>query len=109
MQPSRITTFVGLAAAALLMAPAAFGETARYDAAHVDYEIGHYEQAFAAFAGLADEGHCDAVRIAQQMMRYGPALYAIRFDAAPERMQRWQRLAACSATLAGAGTAGRAR
>lgn len=102
MQPSRLSTLAGVAAAALLFASAALGETARYDAAHFDYEIGHYEQAFAAFAGLADEGHCDAARVARQMVRYGRPLYAIHFKVAPERLQRWQRLPPCSETVAGA-------
>ena len=92
-----------LCAAALLAAPAAFGQTSRYDAAHVDYEIGHYEQAFAVFASMADEGHCDAARLAQQMLRYGRPLYAIEFKVAPERLERWQRLPACPVAVAGAG------
>lgn len=97
-----------LCAAALLAAPAAFGQTSRYDAAHVDYEIGHYEQAFAVFASLADEGHCDAARLAQQMARYGRSLYASDFKVEPERLERWQRLPACPVTVAGSSTERRA-
>ena len=91
------------AAAALLAAPAAFGQTSRYETAHVDYEIGHYERAFAAFATLADEGHCDAARLAQQMWRHGRPLYAIEFKVAPERLERWQRLPACPTAVASTG------
>lgn len=89
-----------LCAAALLAAPAAFGQNSRYDAAHVDYEIGHYAQAFEVFASLADEGHCDAARLAQQMARYGRPVYAVDFKVASERLERWQRLPACPAAVA---------
>lgn len=89
-----------LCAAALLAAPAAFGQNSRYDAAHVDYEIGHYAQAFEVFASLADEGHCDAARLAQQMARYGRPVYAVDFKVTPERLERWQRLPACPVTVA---------
>ena len=89
-------------ASAMLATSAAFGQTSRYDAAHVDYEIGHFDKAFAAFASLADEGHCDAARVAQQMVRYDQPLYAQEFKVAPERLQRWQQLPACLVALAGA-------
>ena len=102
MRPSRIATLAALVAAVGLATPAAFGQTSRYDAAHVDYEIGHYEKAFTAFASLADEGHCDAARMAQQMVRYGRPLYLTEFKVAPERLQRWQRLPACPVAVAGA-------
>jgi len=92
-----------LCAAALLSPPTAFGQTSRYDAAHVDYEIGHYAQAFAVFASLADEGHCDAARLALQMARYGRPLYFIDFEVAPERLEHWQRLPACPEAVAVAG------
>jgi len=102
MHPTRIATFAGVAAAAMLVVPAAFGQASRYGAAQIDYEIGHYEQAFVAFASLADEGHCDAARMAQQMVRYGRPLYLTDFKVAPERLQRWQRLPACPVAVAGA-------
>ncbi|MDZ7589310.1 MAG: hypothetical protein U5L05_01185 [Rubrivivax sp.] len=97
-----------LCVAALLAAPVAFGQTSRYDAAHVDYEIGHYEQAFAVFASMADEGHCEAARLARQMARYGRPVYAVDFKVAPERLERWQRLPACPVTVAGHSTEPRA-
>ncbi len=102
MHRSRLATLAALAAAVAFAAPATFGQASRYDAAQVDYEIGHYEQAFAVFASLADEGHCDAARMAQQMLRYGRPLYAVDFKVAPERLQRWQRLPACPVAVAGA-------
>lgn len=85
----------------LLAAPTAFGQTSRYEAAQVEYEIGHFDEAFATFAELADEGHCDAARLAQQMVRYGRPLYAVEFKVAPERLKRWQRLPACPVAVAG--------
>ena len=102
MHKSRHTALTAVVtASALLATSAAFGQTSRYDTAHIDYEIGHYEQAFAAFASLADEGHCDAARLAQQMLRHGRPLYAIEFKVAPERLERWQRLPACPVAVAG--------
>jgi hypothetical protein len=91
-------TLASLTLAVLLCAPSAFAQTSRYDAARDDYEIGHFDKAFAEFAALADEGHCDAARISQQMVRYGKPLYAIEFKVAAERLERWQRLSSCPAT-----------
>jgi hypothetical protein len=73
---------------------------ARYDAARDQYEIGHFDVAFTAFAELADQGHCDAARVAQQMVRYGKVLYAIEFRVPQERIERWQRLPGCPVALA---------
>lgn len=102
MHKTRHTALTAVAtASALLITQAAFGQTSRYDAAQVDYEIGHFDKAFAVFASLADEGHCDAARMAQQMLRYGRPLYAVDFEVAPERLQRWQRLPACPVAVAG--------
>jgi hypothetical protein len=72
----------------------------RYDAARDQYEVGHFDEAFAAFADLADQGHCDAARVAQQMVRYGKSLYAIEFRVPRERLERWQRLPGCPVALA---------
>jgi hypothetical protein len=88
----------GLAFAALLCASSAFAQTSRYESARDAYEIGHFDKAFAEFARLADEGHCDASRVAQQMARYGRPLYGFEFNVAPERLVRWQRLSGCPAT-----------
>jgi hypothetical protein len=100
MRKSRISTLAALAAAVAFTAPATFGQTSRYDEAQVDYEIGHYERAFAVFADLADEGHCDAARMAQQMVRYGRPMYLTEFKVAPERLERWQRMPACPVAVA---------
>ena len=70
--------------------------------ARAEYEVGHYEAAFAAFAALADEGQCDAARIASQMARLGRALYPVSFQVDAERLQRWQQGARCPpAVMAG--------
>lgn len=101
MHKSRHTALTAVVTAtALLATSAAFGQTSRYDAAHLDYEIGHFDKAFAIFASLADEGHCGAARLAQQMARYGRPLYAIEFKVSPERLERWQRLPAGSLPVA---------
>lgn len=86
---------VCLTLAVLVGAPTAFAQTSRYDAARDDYEIGRFDKAFAEFAALADEGHCEAARVAQQMVRYGKALYAAEFKVPRERLERWQRLPGC--------------
>jgi hypothetical protein len=69
---------------------------ARYDAARDEYEVGHFDTAFTTFAALADEGHCDAVRMALQMVRYGRSLYATEFKVTQGRVQQWQRQAHCA-------------
>ena len=57
------------------------------------YETSHWLLAFDAFAALADEGHVPSARIALQMAKYGPRLYATRFEASAARSQRWLALA----------------
>lgn len=79
---------------------AADSAAARYDDAHVQYEIGHFALAYAMFALLADDGHCDAIRMASQMLRHGKALYSMDFAVAPQRLAQWQRHAACRAAIA---------
>ena len=73
----------------------AAAQAARHEAAHEAYAIGHYDTAFAAFALLADEGHCESARIAQEMVRYGRPLYATTFTVAPGRLTRWRTLPGC--------------
>lgn len=107
--PAAAVALRTLAAATLLASPAAFGQTARHDQAHFDYENGHYGQAFARFADLADEGHCDAARVVQLMWRYGRVLYGTEFTEATERLARWRRLSACPVVLAGANDASKGR
>lgn len=76
-------------------------QAVRYDAARDEYEIGHFGAAFAAFALLADEGHCEAARVAHQMVRYGRQLYAMDFSVAAPRLARWRELPGCPVALAG--------
>lgn len=90
---------VAVAALAAAAAPAAgaAADAARYGAALDEYEIGHYEVAFNEFAALADRGHCQAARIARQMVREGRGLYPIVLTAPPERLESWRRLPGCNA------------
>ncbi|MFO1329759.1 MAG: hypothetical protein U1F56_20530 [Rubrivivax sp.] len=76
------------------------GDAARLEAAHEAYDIGHYAQAFDAFAQLADGGHCEAARMARQMLQHGRTLYGIAFSVPPERRSRWQRAPGCPAPTA---------
>ncbi|MBL8344299.1 MAG: hypothetical protein JNN03_02585 [Rubrivivax sp.] len=103
------------AALILAVAPAAFAQpqraaalpnaqaaqATRFDAAREEYEIGHFGTAFAAFAQLADEGHCEAARVAHQMVRHGRQLYAMEFSVAAPRLARWRELPGCPVALAG--------
>jgi hypothetical protein len=97
LRPFAAFTLVAGCAAALAQSPTA---SSRFDAARDRYAIGHFGAAFAEFAELADQGHCDAARIAQQMVRYGKPLYAAEFSVARERLERWQRLPGCPLAIA---------
>jgi hypothetical protein len=88
------------AATAALAQGVASPEQQRYDAARDEYEVGHFQVAFAEFATLADRGHCESARMALQMIRYGKSLYATEFHATLERVQRWQHLPTCGPALA---------
>ncbi len=91
---------VALAAASLAAASSAQTRHAGYEEALAEYEIGHYEVAFARFAALADGGHCEAARVARQMSQHGRALYRLELRLDPERVQRWARLPGCPAAVA---------
>jgi hypothetical protein len=62
--------------------------------AATEYEHGHWLEAFAAFARLADRCEAEPARIAVLMWRHGPMLYRAEFEASREQIQRWARLAA---------------
>lgn len=101
-RPIRPLSALALAAAmAVASAQPAPASTDRYNRAHELYEVGHYAEAFTIFAALADEGHCDAARIAQQMVRYGKALYFTTFEVTRERLELWQRRPGCTVVRAG--------
>ncbi|MDH5287694.1 MAG: hypothetical protein OEX23_13805 [Betaproteobacteria bacterium] len=88
-----------LACAALLnAAPSGAAQDTRLEDALSQYEVGRYEEAFTAFAKLADEGHCEAARIAREMARFGRQLYAKDFELAPARIDRWPQAPDCLAT-----------
>jgi hypothetical protein len=70
----------------------------RFEAALERYERGHYEAAFDELAALADDGHCEAARIAYQMAREGRALYPVAFRVEPGRLRRWRQREGCPAT-----------
>lgn len=89
-------SLIALAAALISVADPGRADDVRLERGRAEYEVGHYEAAFAAFAALADEGQCDAARIASQMARLGRALYPVAFQVDAERLQRWQRRAGCA-------------
>ncbi len=65
--------------------------SAAWHRAQEDYAIGHYAEAYAGFAHLADAGREDAARIALQMHRFGPMLYRQSFTASREQLGQWRR------------------
>lgn len=66
--------------------------TTPFDAAQLAYENCHWQEAFDAFADLADLGNPEAARVALLMWRHGPALYRSAFRADAERRRRWSLL-----------------
>lgn len=86
-----------VATALVAAAGAASAEADRLEQARAEYEVGHYATAFATFAVLADEGQCEAARIATEMARFGRTLYPVAFTVDAERLQRWQRTSGCPA------------
>ncbi|MBL8341321.1 MAG: hypothetical protein JNL30_07615 [Rubrivivax sp.] len=73
------------------------GEATRFEHAQARYEAGHYAEAYARFAQLADCGHREAARIAWQMRQFGPQLYGTQFTAGPQQLWRWRALIAAEA------------
>ncbi len=67
----------------------------RYEVARAAYERNHWQQAFDAFAALAEQGHPEAARLALQMWRHGPRLYRIDFAATPVQLKRWSLTCDC--------------
>jgi hypothetical protein len=67
----------------------------RFDAARAQHDLGNVAEAFAALATLADEGHCEAARLALQMIYAGPEAYLMSFRAGPKQMSRWRSLPNC--------------
>jgi len=88
-----------LIAAALFAASSALAEDARLERAHDECAICHYVSAFALFASLADEGNCEATRIARLMLQYGRGLHATDFKVAQERLEHWQHAPGCPVVL----------
>ena len=82
--PSAVPTAAGLATLDL-----------RFEAARAEHDVGHYPEAFAALAMLADEGHCEAARLALQMVRAGPSVNGISLRAGPKQLARWGNLQRC--------------
>ena len=93
----RITTVLACATVLYSVTGSAAQDT-NFDDALAQYDAGRYEPAFAAFAKLADEGHCEAARIAREMARFGRQLYAKEFELAPARTERWSQAPDCRAT-----------
>lgn len=60
-----------------------------FDSAMTDYERGHWNKAWLAFAKLADGGDRRAARLALQMAQHGSRLFGGSFVVTPERKARW--------------------
>jgi hypothetical protein len=83
-----------LTAASAQAAPAA-EDAPSFGSAMAAYERNHWDQAYAAFIALADQGDAEAARIALQMWRHGPALYQRAFAANAHQVARWSRVWRC--------------
>ncbi|MEZ5646785.1 MAG: hypothetical protein R3E99_16800 [Burkholderiaceae bacterium] len=57
------------------------------------YEDCHWQLAFDGLSRQADQGHGDAARIANLMVRYGQTLYGKPFTASEAQMRRWRSIA----------------
>jgi len=79
----------------------------RYRSAMAAYETRQWPQAFEALSDLADAGHPAAARVAEMMVRQGPALFGQRFDVSAERVARWERLSGGGALVTSRETGGR--
>jgi hypothetical protein len=100
LRRSALALCIGVAlAGAVVWANAQASPPKHFDDAMLEYEVGHYAQAYAGFATLADQGHAEAARLAWQMWRYGPQLYHQRFVAEPAQLSRWQRLHRCAGRI----------
>ena len=81
---------------AALAASPAWAQDTRLDEAGRHYQAGHYAEAFVRYASLADEGHCEAARIARLMARHGRRLYDTPFEVPTTRLRAWQGHAGCA-------------
>jgi hypothetical protein len=63
----------------------------RFDTAMTLMEAGHWEQAYACLAELADAGHPQAARIALLYVQRGALLFGGRYAASAQQRERWQR------------------
>ena len=74
--------------------PAFAGHEDELAVAHQHYEAGHWQQAWDAFATLADRGEVASARMVIRMTRFGPQLFRQDWQPAPERLARWHAVAA---------------
>lgn len=98
-RPSNLFSALAMATVAGVAAAQEIGLTATpalLALAATEYEHGHWRQAFAAFATLADRCEAEPARIAVLMWRHGPMLYRAEFNASLEQIHRWAQLAADS-------------
>lgn len=78
-----------LASAASAQDSGAHAGAVRLEAALLAYERNHWDDAFAAFAVLADGGDRESARIALLMLGHAKELYGSAFSASAEQAQRW--------------------
>lgn len=67
----------------------------RFESALVQYERNQWPQAYAALVQLADLGHPEAARMALEMWRFGPKLFAQDFFATAQQLELWSRVWGC--------------
>lgn len=67
----------------------------RFQAARAEHEAGRHVEAFAELSSLADEGHCEAARLALLLVHAGPQAYLTSFRAGPKQISHWRSLPGC--------------
>jgi hypothetical protein len=92
--------------AVLGAAGACAGQADDFEQAMQAYERNHWAAAYAGLSALADQGHAPSARLALLMVRFGPQLYASRFEAAAPRRQQWVQAAATDSSLSVLAAAG---
>lgn len=92
---ARVLLSAGVLSGLMWVALPAAASEAREDAAFAramaDHEKGHWAQAWAVLAPLADAGHRQAARQALHMAQHGPG--GVVHEIGPGRLARWETVA----------------
>ena len=65
-------------------------QNARFREAMRLHKFGRWSAAYGRFAVLADEGHVPSARVALVMLRNGPTVYGMDWNATPTQVAAWE-------------------